>query len=83
MRLNCLVNAVGVRPQLLPFIYRWSIPDPPLFGSPATSLKKRPVALRPRLTTGLPLSQRFRRMRLPYFEHERERSSCQALQGTC
>jgi len=35
------------------------LPSPLYFGNPAASLQKeKPVALRPRLTTGLPLSRR-------------------------
>src|SRR5215203_6841288 len=41
-----------------------------LFDNPAISLR-RPVALRPRLTAGLPFSQRSRKKRrVRYFDHD-------------
>jgi hypothetical protein len=50
----------------------------PLFDSPAIS-SKRPAALRPRLTTGLPLSQRLRRCACRYFIDGRKEQSCQEV----
>jgi hypothetical protein len=55
--IGSVVLQKNVREEFLQFVH--PSPSPNLFGNPATSLYRRPVALRPRLTTSLPFSQRF------------------------